>query len=128
MGDEEGTNDRQTDMHKVGVRCGGCLGGDAQLTHCLFLLIFSFTLLLFSIFIISGLTPLQFFKTLLLKSSFLFFKVSFLRLALSHVLSLAFLKSQPSDLQTNNSGPIIQQQSPHKLPTNSINPSLAIPF
>jgi hypothetical protein len=42
------------------------------------------------------------FKTFLLKSSFLFFKVSFLRLSLSHVFSLAFLKSRCSDLQTNN--------------------------
>jgi hypothetical protein len=63
-------------MQKVGARCAGCADGDAQQLHCFFsLLLSSFTLLLFSIF-----------KTLVLKSFFVFFKVSFLRPALSRFL------------------------------------------
>jgi hypothetical protein len=61
-------------MHKVGARCAGCSDGDAQQPGCFFSLI---TLLLLCFFPV--------FKILLLKSSFLFFKVSFLRLVLSHV-------------------------------------------
>jgi hypothetical protein len=49
-GDAEKTQDRQTEN---GIRCAGCLGGDAQQPHCFFSLLFSsFTLFLFSIFII----------------------------------------------------------------------------
>jgi hypothetical protein len=56
-----------------GASCAVHLDRDAQQPCCFFTSLL-FTLLLFLIF-----------KTLLLKSSFLFFKVSFLRHALSHV-------------------------------------------
>jgi hypothetical protein len=72
MGDAERTKDRQTCI-KLGP---GVLGSQMEMHSSLIASLLLFTQLLFSLF-----------KTLLLKSSFLFFKDSFLRLALSHVFS-----------------------------------------
>jgi hypothetical protein len=71
----------------------GMLGTQVEMhnPHCFFISINLFIYSASFLYLYSlGPTPFQFFKTLLLKSSFLFFKVSFLRLSLSHVVSWLF--------------------------------------
>jgi hypothetical protein len=70
-------------MHKAGARCAGCSDGDTQQPHCFFY--FSCLLLFFFYLFFKAWLLKSFFKTLLLNSSFLLLKVSFLRLALFHV-------------------------------------------
>jgi hypothetical protein len=94
-GDAERTKDRQTDR-KLGP---GVLGAWVEMhnPHCFFISInlfiysvsflYLYSLRPYSFTVLKTLLPKSFFETLLLKSSFLFFKVYFLRLALSQVFS-----------------------------------------
>jgi hypothetical protein len=85
-GDAEKTNDRRQTHTKLG---SSVLGAWKETHNSLvaFLLYYSLLSLCSFSLILQGLASLLFFKTLLLKS-FLFFKVSFRRLALSRFLFL----------------------------------------
>jgi hypothetical protein len=56
-------NGHRVDRQKVGTKCAGHSDTDAQEPHCFFSLLFSSFTLLFFIFILEGLTPLQSLKT-----------------------------------------------------------------
>jgi hypothetical protein len=78
MGDTERTKNRQTDIHAESW--AGVFGAQMEMHNSLI----AYFLLFFKALLLKS-----FFKTLLL-NSFLFFKVSFLRLALSQVFSQLF--------------------------------------